>query len=66
MKTGVGLDGATTTQGNDPQAMLDWSDDGDIVGPMNTGPRWGKIGIRLRRVLWRRLGFTRDRVLDSL
>lgn len=62
MKTGVGLDGATTTQGNDPQAMLDWSDDGGYSWSNEHWTTMGKIGVRLRRVLWRRLGFTRDRV----
>jgi len=62
MKTGVGLDGASTVQGHDPQAMLDWSDDGGYSWSNEHWTTMGKIGVRLRRVLWRRLGFTRDRI----
>ena len=62
MKTGVGLDGDSSTQGYDPQAMLDWSDDGGYTWSNEHWKTMGKIGVRLRRVLWRRLGFTRDRV----
>jgi hypothetical protein len=60
MEVGVGLDG--TTQGTDPQVMLQWSDDG---GHTWSNERWadiGKIGKRRTRVIWRRLGSSRDRV----
>lgn len=62
MEVGVGLDGATTTQGHDPQVMLQWSDDG---GHSWKAERWksiGKIGKRKQRLIWRRLGYSRDRV----
>lgn len=62
IEVGVGLDGASTVQGNDPQAMLQWSDDG---GHSWSNERWtsfGKIGERKIRAIWRRLGQSRDRV----
>ena len=49
---GVGL---TTGQGSDPQAMLDWTDDGEVYG----NELWrsiGKIGKRKARAKWSRLG----------
>lgn len=60
MEPGVGLDG--TTQGTDPQVMLQFSDDG---GHQWSNEKWvgfGKIGQRKARALWRRLGRSRDRV----
>jgi hypothetical protein len=60
MEVGVGLDG--TAQGTDPQVMLQWSDDG---GHTWSNERWqsiGKIGKTRTRVIWRRLGVSRDRV----
>ena len=62
MRTGVGLDGAASLQGNDPEAMLDWSDDGGYSWSNEHWEKIGKIGARLTRVIWRRLGITRDRV----
>ncbi len=62
METGVGLDGALTTQGADPQAVLQWSDDG---GHTWSNERWasvGAIGKKSTRVIWRRLGSSFDRV----
>jgi hypothetical protein len=62
METGVGLDGASSTQGADPQVMLQWSDDG---GHTWSNERWtdiGTIGRTKTRVIWRRLGCSRDRV----
>lgn len=62
METGVGLNG--TGQGSDPQVMLSWSDDGGHTFPAWT-ERWasaGKIGETRRRVRWKRLGRSRDRV----
>lgn len=60
METGVGLDG--TGQGTNPQAILQWSDDG---GHTWSDERWadiGAIGKKKTRVIWRRLGSARDRV----
>ena len=62
MEAGVGLDGAG--QGTDPQAALRWSDDGGFSW---AGERWapiGAIGQKRRRVRWRRLGKSRDRVFE--
>jgi hypothetical protein len=58
---GVGL---STGQGNDPQAMLKWSDDG---GSTWSSERWTTIGLTgeyKNRAIWRRLGQSRDRVFE--
>ena len=58
-ESGVGL---VTGQGNDPQAMMDYSDDG---GHTWSNKRWvsiGKIGEYLARAKWNRLGRSRNRV----
>jgi hypothetical protein len=60
METGVGLDGSG--QGTDPQAMLQWSDDGGHSWSAEYWRPIGKIGERRARVIWRRLGSSRDRV----
>ena len=55
--------GLTSGQGSDPQAMLDWSDDG---GRTWGGERWaamGKIGEYRTRAIFRRLGQFRERTL---
>lgn len=57
-ESGVGL-----TLGGDPQAMLQWSNDG---GRTWSSERWrgiGKIGEYQKRTVWRRLGRFRERVL---
>jgi hypothetical protein len=54
--------GLNTGDGNDPQAMLRWSDDG---GASWSNEHWraiGKIGERGRRAIWRRLGRFYSRV----
>lgn len=64
METGVGLDG--DVQGSNPQAMLDWSNDGghtwsnEIWGSI--GEATGQIGQFKKRVVFNRLGSARDRV----
>jgi hypothetical protein len=58
---GVGLQ---TGQGNDPQAMLRYSNDG---GKTWSKERWttiGKVGKYKNRAIWRRLGSARDRVYE--
>jgi len=58
---GVGL---PTGQGQDPQAMLRWSNDG---GSTFSNEHWvtiGKIGNYLNRAIWRRLGWSRDRIFE--
>lgn len=59
METGVGLN---TGQGSDPQVMLEWSDDGGHTFPNQMWASAGKIGEYRRRVNFRRLGKSRDRI----
>lgn len=61
IESGVGL---TTGQGSDPQVELDWSDDGGHTWS-NRKP-WrsmGALGKRRTRLIWRRMGSFRERVL---
>lgn len=60
METGVGLDGIA--QGTDPQAILDWSDDGGHTWSNEKQKSFGKIGKTKARVVFNRLGASRDRV----
>lgn len=62
MEVGVGLDGGSSVQGHDPQAILQWSDDGGWTWSNEKFGDIGKIGARKKRVIWRRLGRSRDRV----
>ena len=58
MESGVGL---VTGQGDNPQAMLQWSDDG---GKTWSNEQWapiGRVGNYLTRVIWNRLGMFRQR-----
>lgn len=64
MEVGIGLDGGV--QGSQPTVMLDWSDDG---GHTWSSESWaladaqaGDIGEYKTRVIWRRLGQSRDRI----
>lgn len=59
METGKGL---TSGQGSDPQVVLDMSDDGGHTWSREKITSAGKIGEYKRRVMWRRLGQSRDRV----
>jgi len=64
LETGVGLN---LGQGNDPQVMLRWSDDGGHTWSNEHWVSIGKIGEYYRRAIWRRLGMTmklRDRVYE--
>ena len=66
-QSGVGLDGASTVQGSDPQVMLRWSDDGGHTWSNEHWLSMGKIGESGYRTIWRRLGMTlkiRDRVYE--
>ena len=66
---GVGLTGITTplnseVVGANPQAMLRWSNDG---GSTWSNEHWcsiGKTGRYNNRAIWRRLGWSRDRVFE--
>ncbi|CAB5187172.1 Bacteriophage P22, Gp10, DNA-stabilising [uncultured Caudovirales phage] len=63
-QSGVGL---VTGQGDDPQVVLRWSDDGGHTWSNEHWAPMGKIGQYFRRVFWRRLGMTmklRDRVYE--
>ena len=64
LETGVGLN---LGQGEDPQIMLRWSDDGGHTWSNEHWVSIGKIGQYYRRAIWRRLGMTqklRDRVYE--
>jgi hypothetical protein len=63
-ESGVGL---VVGQGNDPQAMLRWSDDGGHTWSNEHWKSMGAIGQYGYRTIWRRLGMTqklRDRVYE--
>lgn len=64
MQTGVGLSGVVGAAGVDPKAMLRWSNDGGYTWSNESWASIGKIGERLARVKWRRLGKARDRVFE--
>jgi len=58
---GVGLD---VGQGQNPQAMLRWSNDG---GSTYSNEHWTSIGLvgkYQNRAIWRRLGMARDRIFE--
>lgn len=59
MEVGVGLD---TGQGSDPQVMMRYSDDGGRNWSNELWESLGKVGAYNTRVIWRRLGQSRDRV----
>jgi len=58
---GVGL---STGQGKDPQAMLRWSNDGGSTWSNEYWTSIGKQGKYQNRAIWRRLGWSRDRVFE--
>ena len=58
---GVGL---STGQGDDPQVMLRWSNDGGSTWSNEHWVTIGKIGQYANRALWRRLGYARDRIFE--
>jgi hypothetical protein len=63
-ESGVGLQ---TGQGDDPQIMLRFSDDGGHTWSREQWSSMGRIGQYYKRVFWRRLGMTlklRDRVYE--
>jgi len=63
-ESGTGL---ATGQGDNPQVMLRWSDDGGHTWSNEHWSPMGKIGAYYQRVFWRRLGMTlklRDRVYE--
>lgn len=64
METGVGRAVAPTIRGYDPEASLRWSDDGGYTWSSSHRAPIGKVGEYKRRVRWRRLGWSRDRVFE--
>lgn len=58
---GVGLQSG---QGNNPQAMLRWSDDGGSTWSNEHWVSIGQVGQYKNRALWRRLGQARDRIFE--
>jgi len=60
MEAGVGIDGSG--QGTDPQAILQFSNDGGHTWSNEKWASMGKIGQTKWRAIWRRLGQARDRV----
>ena len=58
---GVGL---VIGQGDDPQAMLRWSNDGGSTWSNEHWVSIGKIGRCQNRAIWRRLGWARDRIFE--
>lgn len=60
-ESGVGL---TSGQGEDPQAMLRWSNDGGRTWSNEVWRSIGKIGEYRKRTVWRRLGRFKERVVQ--
>ena len=58
---GVGLE---TGQGQNPQAMLRWSNDGGSTWSNEYWSSIGAVGTYKTRIIWRRLGYARDRVWE--
>ena len=58
---GVGL---ATGQGQNPQAMLRWSNDGGSTWSNEHWVSIGAMGNYVNRALWRRLGWSRDRIFE--
>ena len=58
---GVGL---TTGQGDNPQAMLRWSNDGGSTWSNEHWASIGRQGAYQNRAIWRRLGWSRDRIFE--
>lgn len=63
LETGVGLvDG----QGEDPQIMLRWSDDGGHTWSNEHWRSAGRLGQYRRRAVWWQLGRSRDRIYEMV
>ena len=56
--------GTSTGQGQDPQAMLRWSNDGGSTWSNEYWTSIGKQGKYQNRAIWRRLGWSRDKVFE--
>lgn len=53
-----------STQGNNPQAMLHWSNDGGFTFGNEHWTTIGKMGAYKNRAIWRQMGEARDRVYE--
>jgi hypothetical protein len=58
---GVGL---SSGQGQVPQAMLKWSNDGGSTWSKEFWTSMGSMGNYNNRAIWRRLGWSRDRIFE--
>ena len=58
---GVGL---STGQGSDPQIMMRFSDDGGFTWSPDRRASIGRMGVRLIRAMWDRLGTFRQRTVE--
>ena len=56
--------GIVSGQGSNPQAVLRWSDDGGYTWSNEHWASLGRQGQTKNRVIWRRLGYARDRVYE--
>lgn len=64
METGVGDSEVLTQTGIDPQATLSWSNDGGHSFGNDYLASVGAVGLYKKRLIWRRLGYARDRVFN--
>lgn len=62
METGIGDEGVVAQTGIDPKASLAWSNDGGRTYGSEYLASLGKVGKYMTRLIWRRLGYARDRV----
>lgn len=62
-QTGIDLP-VPPAQGSNPQAVLRFSDDGGYTWSTEIWAPLGQVGQTIFRVLWRRLGKSRDRVFE--
>ena len=61
----IGLDNITReTTTTDPQAMLRWSNDGGSTWSNEHWSSIGQMGKYKNRIIWRRLGWSRDRIFE--
>jgi hypothetical protein len=60
---GVGLN-PQLGQGENPQAMLRWSNDGGSTWSNEHWVSIGRQGQYTNRAIWRRLGWARDRIFE--
>jgi hypothetical protein len=58
---GIGLN---TGQGSDPQVMMRFSDDGGFTWSPDRRASMGRMGVRLIRAMWDRLGAFRQRAVE--